>query len=119
MAVFLRKHATLLGLATMSGRLYSLGAYPAAVFDPEAATRVCGELFKMRDATNLLPELDLYEGIEDRPDQPAEYRRAVVEVTFGSSSVYCWTYLCKEENSALKQVPPDEHNQVSWYGICP
>ena len=119
MAVFLRKHARLLGPALMWGRLYNLGAYPAAVFDEKTKTKICGELYEITNPGILLPELDRYEGIEDRPAEPVEYQRAVVPVTFDGSSVYCWTYLCKEENTALPQVPPNDHQEVSWYGICP
>lgn len=103
----------------MPGRLYDLGTYPAAVYDKSAPTWICGELYSITNAALLLPELDRYEGIEDLPGHPAEYRRAVVEVLCDGSSVLCWTYLCKEENTALAQVPLDEHNRVCWYGICP
>lgn len=119
MSLFLRKNARLLGPAKMPGRMYSLGAYPAAVYDEKAETQICGELYELLNAGILFPELDRYEGIHDQPEAPAEYSREVVRVTFASSSVHCWTYLCKEENIALPQVPANDRGQISWYGICP
>lgn len=119
MAEFLRKNASLLGHATMPGRLYRLGDYPGAVYDENAETLICGEVYEIENAPVLFAQLDAYEGVEDLPQQPAEYQRALAKVSFNGSSIYCWTYLCKQENKALPQVPPNNHKLLCWYGICP
>ncbi|HEY1378556.1 MAG TPA: gamma-glutamylcyclotransferase family protein [Gemmataceae bacterium] len=75
-----------LGPATVPGRLYDLGPYPALVSDPAGALRVAGELFQLpADAADLLAELDEYEG--------TQYRRVATTAALPDGrSAACWVY---------------------------
>lgn len=55
--------ASFAGGASLPGRLYDLGPYPAYVEDHDAGARVHGEVAELEDA-GILEELDRYEGAE-------------------------------------------------------
>jgi gamma-glutamylcyclotransferase (GGCT)/AIG2-like uncharacterized protein YtfP len=100
----LRWNARLAGRGMISGQLYDLGPYPAAVIAAHGSSQihsnawrqgqVHGELWRIRSARTLLPVLDAYERIElPRP----EYARIVAEVTltagpYAGHAVIAWTY---------------------------
>ncbi len=75
-----------LGPATVPGRLYDLGPYPALVPDPAGESRVHGELLALPAvAADLLAALDRYEG--------GQYRRvATTAVRADGGEVACWVY---------------------------
>ncbi|HEX2203511.1 MAG TPA: gamma-glutamylcyclotransferase family protein [Longimicrobium sp.] len=88
MARLLRGHADLLGEGTTRARLHDLGEYPGAVASPDAADRVHGDVFALREphADEVLAALDAYEG--------EAFERTEVEVALDSGAeVACWTYL--------------------------
>lgn len=95
MAERLAGHATFVGEATVAGRLYDTGRYPACVPAEEPDERVQGEVFALHDDTarDLLAELDQYEGYA--PD--ARYaslfvrERTVARFADGSEEVV-WIY---------------------------
>lgn len=87
-ADLLERRARAVGYGLLRGRLYDLGAYPAAVRSPEPRHRVRGIVYRMEPGLRevLLSELDAYEG--------AEYRREVATVRLESGeSVSAWVYL--------------------------
>ncbi|MFC5411376.1 gamma-glutamylcyclotransferase [Larkinella bovis] len=86
MAQYVRQHSQLVGPGFSPGRLYDLGTYPGAVFDPDAETWVHGEVYSFREtgAPAFLRTLDDYEG--------AEYDRILVSVKTANGTVDCWTY---------------------------
>jgi gamma-glutamylcyclotransferase (GGCT)/AIG2-like uncharacterized protein YtfP len=87
-ARLLRDRTREVGYALLRGRLYDLGAYPAAVRSPDPEHRVRGLVYHLEEglAEVLLSELDAYEGVE--------YRREMVSVHLDSGeSVVAWAYL--------------------------
>lgn len=68
-----------LGPASIAGRLYDMGRFPAAVPARDPSERIRGRLCALIDMTACLPRLDAYE--ECDPDHPALglYRRECVE----------------------------------------
>ncbi|MGM9512157.1 gamma-glutamylcyclotransferase family protein [Larkinella sp. GY13] len=95
MAQDLRQKAQLLGPAFFPGRLYDLGTYPGAVYDPIAQTNVYGEVYSFTESVWKREQetLDDYEG--------NEYVRAIVPVQTDDGLVDCWMYLFKPPTDSL------------------
>lgn len=69
----------------MDGKLYDLGAYPAAVIDPASAWIFYGTVFELPDDPAILPALDAYEG--------DDFVRIAQLVTLTAGRVLdCWVY---------------------------
>jgi gamma-glutamylcyclotransferase (GGCT)/AIG2-like uncharacterized protein YtfP len=86
-ASLLARRAREVGPGRLRGRLYDLGAYPAAVPSPDPAHRVRGLVYRMEAGLRevLLADLDRYEG--------AEYRRQVARVVLeDGETVQAWVY---------------------------
>jgi gamma-glutamylcyclotransferase (GGCT)/AIG2-like uncharacterized protein YtfP len=87
MANFLHHNASLLGEATIGGRLYLLGWYPGLVLD-HTAYPVKGEVYCMNtNSENILKKLDTYEGVDS-----GDYRRVLRPVTIANEVINCWIY---------------------------
>lgn len=76
------------GEATVSGKLYDLGPYPALRID-EPGT-VHGELYEITDPA-IICELDEYEGYHGR-DDTCRYIRREVPVQCEGKTVQAWVY---------------------------
>jgi gamma-glutamylcyclotransferase (GGCT)/AIG2-like uncharacterized protein YtfP len=63
MSRFLARRSRLRGAATVAGRLYDLGRYPALVEATTDEERVRGSLSELFDAEDTLAALDRYEGV--------------------------------------------------------
>jgi gamma-glutamylcyclotransferase (GGCT)/AIG2-like uncharacterized protein YtfP len=75
------------------GRLYDLGEYPAAVLDATSSQRVFGTVFELPDDSNVLRQLDAYEGfIPEMPDQSLFVRNAERVILDSGSVLTCWVY---------------------------
>lgn len=70
------------GVATVKGRLFDLGDYPALQLDDDST--VCGEAYEVDD--ELLKVLDDFESSSD-------YYRKEVDVSINSQSRVAWIYL--------------------------
>jgi gamma-glutamylcyclotransferase (GGCT)/AIG2-like uncharacterized protein YtfP len=67
------------------GRLYDLGAYPAAILDASSARIIYGTVYELPAAAEVLRRLDAYEG--------PEYVRIEQLVTLTAGGVVsCWVY---------------------------
>jgi gamma-glutamylcyclotransferase (GGCT)/AIG2-like uncharacterized protein YtfP len=81
------------GDATVRGRLYDLGQYPAAV--PAAEGLIMGELYRIRDENQYgwaFAQLDDYEGVCVEVGETQEYRREVTQVHCGGKELPAWIY---------------------------
>ncbi|WP_042886210.1 gamma-glutamylcyclotransferase family protein [Cupriavidus necator] len=78
---------TLLGTATVAGRLYDFGSYPGLVLDDNAGP-VAGDVYDVADA--LLPVLDEIE--EVYPGQATLFVREERDVWHGGHAVTCLLY---------------------------
>lgn len=81
------------GPGTLRGRLYDIGHYPGAVYDPNGSDRVHGSVFDVTQQTNLLGNLDEYEGVSNPPMLTDEYVRVLIPICFGADELRCWAYL--------------------------
>ncbi len=99
MARRLAPQAKLIGTGTTRGTLYDLGTYPGAMFGPEHASAVVGDVFALNANDRFLGELDAYEGTAETEDG-AMYEKVAVEVRLhGGRTVLAMTY-------ALRRPPP-------------
>ncbi len=100
-----RKHGiaapTLLGTATIAGRLYDFGTYPGLVLDPQAGPAV-GDIYEVPDA--LVPVLDEIEEIY--PGQSSLFVSEEHTVLHEGQSVNCLLYPVAE--AAVTGLPPIE-----------
>ena len=84
MAQLLRQNARLIGHGYVPGRLFDLGWYPGATYEPDSPHRVWGDVFALTNDT-ILTQLDDYEG--------NEYARIDVPVQMEESQVRCQMYV--------------------------
>ncbi len=91
---YISRYFQLCSPATVQGRLYDMGTYPAAV--PAEDGRLIGELYECvrPDEFNYaIAQLDDYEGIYPENGEPALYRRDQAEVTLpDNSKTIAWIY---------------------------
>lgn len=108
-AAYLRQRSQLVGVGRFPGQLYNLGAYPGAVYDSQTDQFVYGEVYRMNEPTQLLAELDHYEGISTgavAPSaEPDEYVRELVPVQTKQGTFVCWTYLYNLPTDQLPLLP--------------
>src|SRR5574337_61368 len=78
-----------LGVDSVAGRLYDLGAYPGLVLD-RTAGNVRGELYWIEPA--LERQLDRLEGVSDPPQPGDEYFRRSVPVQREGRAIDCLVY---------------------------
>ena len=101
----LTRYARFEAYATVHGRLYDLGAYPALVLTDAPAARVTGELYRLHRPTRAeaLAALDHYEGCTAPP--PTEYRRVqhTVQLREGPSRV-AWVYVYNRAVAGLPRI---------------
>jgi len=91
---YISRYFSFAGNAKVKGKLYDLGAYPAAIpFDGEVY--ITGELYKVKDEAEFswaIGQLDDYEGISVEQGETAMYRRDLVEVFSNDEKVKAWIY---------------------------
>jgi gamma-glutamylcyclotransferase (GGCT)/AIG2-like uncharacterized protein YtfP len=89
-AQLLSRRADFIGEARCQGRLYLAKDYPALVLSDDAGEVVFGELFRLREPSELLREFDAYEA---DVAGPTEYVRQMVQVTCDQAAQQTWSYL--------------------------
>lgn len=92
-ARLLQRRARFVGEGSTSGRLYHLGAFPAAVFDESSKGKVFGEVYRLKGKVLLLA-LDRYEGCHEQGGgRESLFRRTIIEARFATGSlVRAWAY---------------------------
>lgn len=79
------------GRGTISGVLFDLGIYPAAV--PSADSQVWGEVYEMSHPTIVLQALDELEGFRAAEPESSLYTRVLTPVTLEDGRVVeAWAY---------------------------
>jgi gamma-glutamylcyclotransferase (GGCT)/AIG2-like uncharacterized protein YtfP len=90
----LRREATLVGAATMRGRLYDFGAFPGAVDSDADGDIVHGQVLLLGDPAATFQWLDAYEHCFAADPASSMYLRQVRPVTLGArESVTAWVYV--------------------------
>ena len=85
-------HGEILGIGKFPGRLFDLGHYPGATYEPESSNWVFGELNRLDSHQKVIPLLDKYEGIGIRFKRPYEFIRVKVPVTTDFGPLQAWIY---------------------------
>jgi gamma-glutamylcyclotransferase (GGCT)/AIG2-like uncharacterized protein YtfP len=93
MAQLLSRSADLIGEARCRGRLYLVKHYPGLVLSDDPADVVFGELYRLRQPSELLREFDMYEACGEGFRQPTEYVRQMLNVTRDDGAAEAWTYV--------------------------
>jgi gamma-glutamylcyclotransferase (GGCT)/AIG2-like uncharacterized protein YtfP len=98
---YISSHFDLTSPATVKGRLYDLGDYPAGVpyEAEEGEARIVGELYTIRETDEFewaIAQLDDYEGVDASYDEPAQYYRSRVPVLCeDGQTTEAWIYWYK------------------------
>jgi gamma-glutamylcyclotransferase (GGCT)/AIG2-like uncharacterized protein YtfP len=91
-AKLLRARARFVGEAFAQGKLYNLGRFPGAVFDPKGRAKVYGEIFRLNNLS-LLDLLDAYEGCRAQDSPPRLFSREIIEASpLGGGTLSAWAY---------------------------
>jgi gamma-glutamylcyclotransferase (GGCT)/AIG2-like uncharacterized protein YtfP len=94
MAKLLSRSADFIGEAHCRGRLYRVKHYPGLVLSDDPNELVFGEVYRLRQAKELLREFDMYEACGEGFAEPTEYVRRMLPVTLDDGAVSeAWTYL--------------------------
>ena len=100
----LQREATNLGAATIEGRLYDLGRYPALSPPAVAGELVHGEVFRLANPTASFKWLDIYENFAPA-DTDREYDRVVRSVRLATGEdIDAWVYLYRGQLVEAKRV---------------
>ena len=90
-ADLLEQGASLLGVASIPGRLVDLGDYPGLVRPARSEDRVQGEVYRIK-RPSLLQRIDEYEGCDD--DSTTGFRRVPAAAVLESGEkLRAWVYL--------------------------
>ena len=103
MGARLRRESSLVGEATIQGRLYRITRYPGLVADPDPEARVHGEVCKLNSPASFL-WLDAYEGIVQGAANEYERVERTARLTSGDE-IAAWVYLYLKSVSGLRPIP--------------
>ncbi|GGM73806.1 hypothetical protein GCM10010967_01790 [Dyadobacter beijingensis] len=100
----LRLSSDYIGKGYFSGKLFRVEWYPGALYEPDAPTRVHGEIYQLK-TLEILKELDEYEDVLE--DEAASlYVRKVIPVRDSREVVRdCWVYLYNRSVEELPLLP--------------
>ena len=105
MAKLLSRNADFIGEASCRGRLYRVKHYPGLVLSDDINDVVFGELFRLRQANELLREFDMYEACGEGFAEPTQYIRRMLPVALGDGAVSeAWTYVYNWPAAHLPQI---------------
>ena len=106
MGARLRREGTLIGEASIQGRLYRVSHYPGLVEAPDTQMQVTGEVYELNNPRASFQWLDAYEGIALGADPDNEYERVErpMRLTSGEQ-VTAWVYLYRKPISGLRRIP--------------
>ena len=109
----LRLSANYLGKGYFNGKLFRVEWYPGALYQPDAPTRVHGEIYQLH-SPEILKELDDYEDVLE--DETASlYVRKIVPVTDSQDVVRdCWVYLYNKPVSDLPLIEDGYFKTKPW-----
>ncbi|MEK7406251.1 MAG: gamma-glutamylcyclotransferase family protein, partial [Acidobacteriota bacterium] len=109
-ARILSDHATLIGPATMQGRLYAVDSFPGMILSQDPEERVKGEVYRLRNPSDTLPVLDGYEGCGPHYSPPYEFDRVLSVATLEDGrAMECWVYVYRGRPAEEKRIPSGDY----------
>lgn len=91
---WISRYFELLGSATVKGKLYDLGEYPAAIPATDE-NYIYGELYRLKadqDFGWAIAQIDDYEGVHPEPGETALYTRAIAPIQINGQTTDAWIY---------------------------
>jgi gamma-glutamylcyclotransferase (GGCT)/AIG2-like uncharacterized protein YtfP len=104
---YISKHFNLVGEATVRGKLYDLGKYPAAVSTSEEAF-IKGELYELKEAGEFewaIEQLDDYEGLNPEEGETQLYLREIADVYHNGNLTQAWIYWYNQDLAGYPLIP--------------
>lgn len=97
---------------TIPGTLYKVSWYPGAVYQKNSGNVVYGEIYRLSNADQLLPELDEYEDVFD--DETASlYLRKIVPVTLTDGTIlHCWAYIYNQSVDQIEIIDSGDFRKL-------
>ena len=106
----LARYCEYVAAGTIQGKLYEVEGYPGVVESDSTRHQVIGELYRIIDAAQALPELDDYEECTSNYPTPHEYTRKILPVTLNDGSeVLAWVYIYNDDVSPLTQITSGDY----------
>lgn len=90
---YISEYFNFVGDATVKGKLYDLGPYPAAV--PDEGGLIIGELYRIKEPGQFswaMAQLDDYEGVCCEEGESQEYKRELTRVHVNGQEETAWIY---------------------------
>jgi len=91
---YISRYFNFFGSATVKGKLFDLGEYPAAIPVEEDAF-IKGELYSVKNEDEFswaIAQLDDYEGVLVEPPEQPMYRREIADTFINNTIVPAWVY---------------------------
>ncbi|MET0465791.1 MAG: gamma-glutamylcyclotransferase family protein [Chitinophagaceae bacterium] len=91
---YIARYFDLAGDATVQGKIFDMGEYPGAIPGDDDSV-IVGELYQIKNEREFawaICQLDDYEGVHVEAHESPLYRREIVQVSSGSSSIPAWIY---------------------------
>ncbi len=91
---YISPYFVLVGSAKVKGKLYDLGAYPAAIPTDEESY-ILGELYQLKEQEDFswaIAQVDDYEGVNPEPGETAMYKREMTSVYMQDKIISAWIY---------------------------
>jgi gamma-glutamylcyclotransferase (GGCT)/AIG2-like uncharacterized protein YtfP len=110
---YIKNHFTFVADGKVKGRLFDLGAYPAAV--PSDEGYLIGELFvanSTEDFNWAISQLDDYEGLNPEAGEAPLYKREVITAYHDGGETEAWIYWY---NATVEGLPLVESGDVMEY----
>ncbi len=110
MARLLSSNGRYIGEARLDGRLYDVGAYPAAVAAQPGSGGVIGEVHALGRPRLVFRALDRFEGCAPEDPEPHLYVRQERDVRLDTgASLTAWVYLYNRAIGPLPEIPGGDY----------
>ncbi len=104
---YMAQYFTLIGSATVKGKLFDTGEYPVALPSAEE-TFIQGELYTItrpEEFSYIIGQLDDYEGVHAEEGETALYKREVATAYCNNQQFTAWIYWFTGNADNLPQIP--------------
>ena len=109
MSTRLTQRADLIGEATVQGRLFDVGHYPALILDRGATIGVRGQVYRFRSPDE---DWSAFDDFEDVRDQQGEYVRVVSSATLADGQrIAVWVYEFNRPTESLSLIECADYYQ--------
>ncbi len=101
---YLQQYGTFYSKGKFKGKLFDVGEYPGALYNPAGTYWVYGSIVVLDNVEEALKVIDDYEGYGYDQLQPNLFIRKLLTIITGDKPVKCWVYLYNHPVNHLKQI---------------